>query len=448
MPEVQRWLRKAMQSEAARSPAPDVSRAASPVNNPSKKKISEMFHKQSPPANNLSVGDQWFNPPADVFGVPMPMEETEPDADAIIEKLWRQLNGNFYKALPVSFNQLLLQVIEAYRNLKAETTEKAALKKEIKLLNIKAKVAEKKWADDEALMRAEIKRLEVIIAKDNMAKLMMARQHSVIDRSRPKRASQIESGEEAILPPPSPSFEMAALSREYAASESSFSSSGDELPDEIDAPLVATTITAVNRKKKPAGHDNTRVAAPPPLVTPDPGTGTGSTGHTLTETYSRGATTSSATTDNLPATQQPIAIRSRNLPNRENQQSRFSFLPGDDGAAMSAMLPETRARRPTAATDLSVSSTEEDETSKKTAIRHGTNSNQSLRSSTTATPSSVEKDKPLPPIPKRESDNSLGKAAGQRMERQVKENVKNGAADAAEKAQKSTVRKGRQGKKG
>lgn len=102
--------------------------------------------------------------------------------------------GDSMAALPVQYNSLVHSVLEGFAHL---TKRLKALKQELaELRNLREKELEQfrgiseEWIQREDGYKAEIKRLEVVLAKeskDGLASVTLARQHTLIDRSASKR---------------------------------------------------------------------------------------------------------------------------------------------------------------------------------------------------------------------------------------------------------------------
>ena len=126
--------------------------------------------------------------------------ETLPDVDLSITALMSRLLSDPGKGLSLQDTSLVLRIIESYRDLGDKV---ASLKEKLVIEKEKTKTAAEELqqlevirASDEKDFRAEIKRLEMVIAegKRGMSDLLIARQGSLIRRSGYSRQASLEDG--------------------------------------------------------------------------------------------------------------------------------------------------------------------------------------------------------------------------------------------------------------
>ena len=118
----------------------------------------------------------------DTLGEPI-IYEPKVDSLQVLESISSTLIGSPHKTLPIQQNSSLLHLFEDYRGLRLEMDKIEEL---LKQTLDGFKEAEERWTTEEAGYRAEIRRLELIIAggKQGMRELTRARQDSVIKRKR------------------------------------------------------------------------------------------------------------------------------------------------------------------------------------------------------------------------------------------------------------------------
>ncbi|OCK82414.1 hypothetical protein K432DRAFT_391254 [Lepidopterella palustris CBS 459.81] len=170
----------------------------------------------------------------DTLGEPIDLEE-KVDPLQIVQSISSRLISAPQKPIPIQHNSGLLHLMENYRNLRLE---KERIEELLKQTLDGFRAAEEKWEADEASYRAEVRRLELIIAKgkQGLSELIRARQDSVIKRKRQKipTADKLETAYEFLsreqmdqetmrrsqripLPRPiSPSGKMIALSKKFS----------------------------------------------------------------------------------------------------------------------------------------------------------------------------------------------------------------------------------------
>lgn len=126
--------------------------------------------------------------------------EIQPNVELSVTTLMSRLLSDPGKGLSVQDTSLVLRMIESYRELGEKVI---LLKEELGSEKEKTKVAAEELqqlefirASDEKDFRAEIKRLEMVIAegKRGMSDLLVARQGSLIRRSRYPREANLEDG--------------------------------------------------------------------------------------------------------------------------------------------------------------------------------------------------------------------------------------------------------------
>jgi len=113
-----------------------------------------------------------------------------PSAEQLIDTILCRLMSQPYDTLDTRFNGALLQILEAYRNLsdQRERLEKhLAEETAIRLAERSAtQEAEREWEEEKQSYKAEVKRLELIIAqgKRGVAEVALVRQDSLIRRKK------------------------------------------------------------------------------------------------------------------------------------------------------------------------------------------------------------------------------------------------------------------------
>jgi hypothetical protein len=118
----------------------------------------------------------------DTLGEPI-IYEPKVDSLQVLESISSTLIDSPHKNLPIQQNSSLLHLLEDYRGLRLE---KDKIEELLKQTLDGFKEAEERWTTEEAEYRAEIRRLELIIArgKQGMTELIRTREHSVIKRKR------------------------------------------------------------------------------------------------------------------------------------------------------------------------------------------------------------------------------------------------------------------------
>jgi len=124
-----------------------------------------------------------------------PHSKTNEDIDRhnperAIDALYDRLLTEPFKPLPLPLNGAVLRVVEAYRGLETERLHlRSKLAEELEHLHETTEAfreAQGKWHGAERDYKAEIKRLELLVAKGKhgVAEVMKVRQSSVVKRSR------------------------------------------------------------------------------------------------------------------------------------------------------------------------------------------------------------------------------------------------------------------------
>ncbi|QDS71291.1 hypothetical protein FKW77_001281 [Venturia effusa] len=154
--------------------------------------------------------------------------------DAIISSITTSINNAINKPLSVQNHGPILRVFEAYRVLSDEKEDlETKLAEAVAHNNTTLDTLEgerRRWKEDELAYKAEIKRLEVIIAngKTGLAEVTLARQTSLIRRGNRTTAREWENGGSGdsdvtvvnrSVRPISPSHSMSVLSRSFSHSQ-------------------------------------------------------------------------------------------------------------------------------------------------------------------------------------------------------------------------------------
>jgi hypothetical protein len=117
--------------------------------------------------------------------------------DSIVSSITTTINNQFSKPLSIQTHGPILRVFEAFRVLSDEKDEiETKLAEAVSHVNTTLDTLEgerRRWKDDEISYKAEIKRLEVIIAsgKTGLAEVTLARQTSLIRRGLKAAARQM-----------------------------------------------------------------------------------------------------------------------------------------------------------------------------------------------------------------------------------------------------------------
>lgn len=120
-----------------------------------------------------------------------------PEADSLVDAVMCRLLADPFKGLDAQQNSSLLRILEGCRELRAEKQHlETKLHNEVEsryAAMIEVQRAEKRWSEEKEEYKAEIKRLELLIAKGKrgIADVIRARQDSVLRRrSRPNEVSE------------------------------------------------------------------------------------------------------------------------------------------------------------------------------------------------------------------------------------------------------------------
>lgn len=166
-----------------------------------KPKLSSYFTHQSPGNKALrtessfpSLDDVLFTPkqPAWAHDQPFP----DPQAERLIDSIMCRLMSDPYGSLDPRFNGILMHIFEAYRGL---GDDKARLQFQIETevrgrqaLLQRLQDAQKQWSEERQEYKAEIKRLELLLAqgKDGLAEVILARTDSLLRQNQAIRRSQ------------------------------------------------------------------------------------------------------------------------------------------------------------------------------------------------------------------------------------------------------------------
>lgn len=190
MADIQHWMRKTMTRTPTFPPIPDDRRSTADTSSLSesgtprrrsgpRKKISSYFSYRSSKYLDDPTADVWSSATSD-------HDISAPDIIVMIDAIFIKLCNQPFDGLPAQMNSSVLHVIEAYRSL---SMERGQLDEQLEDTTTRLEAAEKTWEKEEAAFRAEIKRLELFIArgKNGMSRLMASRQDSVISRKRNSR---------------------------------------------------------------------------------------------------------------------------------------------------------------------------------------------------------------------------------------------------------------------
>lgn len=122
-------------------------------------------------------------------------EGCEPDPDQMMDSMMRTLMAEPYRPLDVKHNSPLLMIFEGFRNLRDEN---ASLMRKLKY-EVETRFAShhetererQKWQQEREEYKAEVKRLELIIAKDKegVAGVFRARQGSILRNEHRRRTA-------------------------------------------------------------------------------------------------------------------------------------------------------------------------------------------------------------------------------------------------------------------
>lgn len=123
-----------------------------------------------------------------------------PNADQLMDNILRRLMSQPLEGLSSSFNSSLMTIFEAHRHLQDEKTRlERMLAEEMENRHadrVSRQQAECEWEDERKTYKAEVKRLELIVAKGKrgIAEVALARQGSLIRRR--KEMSNLDEDED------------------------------------------------------------------------------------------------------------------------------------------------------------------------------------------------------------------------------------------------------------
>jgi hypothetical protein len=167
---------------------------------------SESFHlsKRHSRPKFLARASQYFKNPSrheqlnTNFEPEPPKDLDHAHMNQIIDAVFSGIVTNLGKPISAQNNEPILRVFEAYRDLKAEVEGlQNKLDKAVVHCNTTLDTLEgerRRWKEDEANFKAEIKKLELIIAhgKTGLSAVTLARQQSLIRRGLSKKVAKVE----------------------------------------------------------------------------------------------------------------------------------------------------------------------------------------------------------------------------------------------------------------
>jgi hypothetical protein len=208
MADIQQW-RRMIQPTRARTPAALDNDDLDPATNPLtprrglKPKISSYFtsHGAGISAAKAEPSISAFH--EDVFDPKMPSWAADdpfpqPQAEGLIDSIMCRLLSKPYEPLEPRFNGMLLQIFESFRNLNDQTEQiRLQMEDEVarsRLLEKRLQDASKQWSEERQDFKAEVKRLELLLAKGKrgLAEVTRARQDSIIRQKDANRRSRME----------------------------------------------------------------------------------------------------------------------------------------------------------------------------------------------------------------------------------------------------------------
>lgn len=166
---------------AETTPSPDVPRRKL------RPKLSSYFSHHVPPAihgkSEALSAEYTFSASQSAYDPPI---SCQPEPEALMESMMRKVMADPFHAPDVRDNSSLMMIFEAYHSLReqnADLSEK--LKTEVDsryAVELEAERAEKRWQQEREEYKAEVKRLELLIAKGKrgLADVIKARQGSVL----------------------------------------------------------------------------------------------------------------------------------------------------------------------------------------------------------------------------------------------------------------------------
>ncbi|RMX95596.1 hypothetical protein D0867_09212 [Hortaea werneckii] len=129
-----------------------------------------------------------------------------PDAEGLVDSIMCRLMAQPYACLEPRFNSAILRLLESHRCMNDERQKlQQQLDSEVKrgtLLYQRLQAAQKQWSDERQDFKAEIKRLELLLAKGKrgVAEVTLAREDSELRRKESVRRSRgIDDGLETIF---------------------------------------------------------------------------------------------------------------------------------------------------------------------------------------------------------------------------------------------------------
>ncbi|RMX82573.1 hypothetical protein D0867_16172, partial [Hortaea werneckii] len=129
-----------------------------------------------------------------------------PDAEGLVDSIMCRLMAQLYACLEPRFNSAILRLLESYRCMNDERQKlQQQFESEVKrgtLLYQRLQAAQKQWSDERQDFKAEIKRLELLLAKGKrgIAEVTLAREDSELRRKESVRRSRgMDDGLETIF---------------------------------------------------------------------------------------------------------------------------------------------------------------------------------------------------------------------------------------------------------
>ncbi|GAB1737271.1 hypothetical protein NU219Hw_g1199t1 [Hortaea werneckii] len=211
MADIQQWRRK-IQTSRARTPAvpeinDDTDGTATPMTPKRglRPKISSYFTKDPGTAASVRV-DALTSSRCTLPNWPDNESFPSPDAEGLVDSIMCRLMAQPYACLEPRFNGAILRLLESHRCLNDERQRlQQQLENEVKrgtLLYQRLQAAQKQWSDERQDFKAEIKRLELLLAKGKrgVAEVTLAREDSELRRKESVRRSRgIDDGLETIF---------------------------------------------------------------------------------------------------------------------------------------------------------------------------------------------------------------------------------------------------------
>ncbi|TKA74665.1 hypothetical protein B0A49_05659 [Cryomyces minteri] len=127
-----------------------------------------------------------------------------PNPEQMIDAVFSRLLAEPFKPLPVEYNGPLLQIIEVWRHLKddkARLTSRLSEEADARhALTLEAEKAERRWTEEREGYKAEVKRLEMLIAKGKpgLVNVLKARRNSVLRTTRKRPETQPDMNTETV----------------------------------------------------------------------------------------------------------------------------------------------------------------------------------------------------------------------------------------------------------